>query len=99
MSWWSSASTEQRLTQVDAGIELGMTSRQVALASGTTAHAIRLMASYHSRRFAAAPKAVASKKRRAILHRDRDQFIRGNAVDFWSHEATSTADEIAEVSF
>ena len=30
-SWWSRASTEQKLAQIDGGISLGMTAKQVAM--------------------------------------------------------------------
>lgn len=34
MTWWHNASKGQRLAQIDGGIELGMTAKQIALASG-----------------------------------------------------------------
>lgn len=35
--WWYRATTEQRLAQIDAGIELGMTAAQVAMNCGCLA--------------------------------------------------------------
>jgi len=34
MSWWSNATQEQRLAQIDGGIECGMTSKQIAMCLG-----------------------------------------------------------------
>lgn len=40
ISWWSRASSEQKLAQIDGGIELGMSSRQIALNVGATRAAV-----------------------------------------------------------
>jgi hypothetical protein len=38
VSWWDRASTEQRLEQIEAGIELGMASPDVAVCVGLERH-------------------------------------------------------------
>ncbi len=98
MTWWKNASTSQRLAQIDAGIELGLTARQIALASGVTASVIHHTAGSNGRSLISS-KPVAARKRSAIVRRDRDQFLRGNAVDFWSHEEPRHRNEIDEVAF
>lgn len=34
MTWWNRATVEQKMTQIKAGIELGMTSKQIAMNLG-----------------------------------------------------------------
>lgn len=60
MSFWNLATTAQKLAQIDAGIELGMTSAQVAMNCGCYADAhrdhgfrVRVFAQAHGRRFPA----------------------------------------------
>ena len=57
-SWWNRASVEQRLAQIDGGIELGLTARQVAVFRGLPAEGevdysqrLRSWAMYYGRRF------------------------------------------------
>lgn len=55
MSFWDTASTEQRLAQIDAGIELGMTRKQIAMCLGApldnSANALGAFANRHGRSF------------------------------------------------
>ena len=57
MSFWSTATTEQRLAQIDGGIECGMTSKQIAMCLGAPiygdGHSNRVLvfAQYHGRHF------------------------------------------------
>ena len=51
MTFWKTASKAQKLAQIDAGIELGMTARQVAMNLGTTREALKVWASRNGRNF------------------------------------------------
>ena len=83
-NWWARASTEQRLAQVDAGIELGMTARQVAMASGAnTRSAVWGFARNHGRHFPPSSMASASTRRAAAKKSTRAAYFRGEAVDMW----------------
>lgn len=102
--WWYRASTEQRLAQIDGGIELEMTVRQVALASGahmTHGGTVQAVAREHGRRFPHRPgrsarTGSAAKKRGTLA-----AFMRGEPVNFWSEQPRQgqASDEIAEVTF
>lgn len=85
MSWWANASTEQRLAQIDAGIELGMTARQVAMASGIEdARPISRFAFYHGRKFLeGSNRRSAGMDRSAAKKSARAAYFRGEAVDMW----------------
>ncbi len=56
-TWWKNASTEDRLKQIDAGISLGMTARQVAMNlrvqmyPGSRESAVSRFANNHGRYF------------------------------------------------
>lgn len=50
-SFWQHASVEDKLAQVDGGIELQMTSAQVAKNCGTTPASMRAFAYHHGRTF------------------------------------------------
>lgn len=56
--WWYRATQEQKLAQIDAAIELGMTAKQVAMNCGCyisdrhTSTIVDAFARYHGRRFA-----------------------------------------------
>ncbi|MDO9417000.1 hypothetical protein [Pararhizobium sp.] len=57
-AWWNRASTEERLKQIDAGIELRMTARQIAMNLRVSPYdanpkqsPIDSFAKYHGRRF------------------------------------------------
>lgn len=102
--WWRSASTEQRLAQVDAGIELGMTARQVALVSGARMYGKRGMptvvtnfASFHGRSFHGRYVNAANRRKSALA-----AYNHGEPVDFWSdnlQQRGPQSDELPEVVF
>ena len=50
-NWWHKATRDERLRQIDAGIELGMTGTQIALAVGVPAQTIRDFGNYNGRSF------------------------------------------------
>lgn len=100
--WWHRASTEQRLAQLDGGIECGLTARQIAVISQTTRHAVLQYAHIH-RRPLAASRADASgdggAAYQAKLRRERARrqaYQSGEPVDFW-RESKPATDELAEV--
>lgn len=77
--WWYRASTEQKLAQVDGGIECGLTARQIALfsgidpdKSGPSGNTVRAFALFHGRRFPEANlfKAGRNRKRGRDLKRE-----------------------------
>ena len=85
-SWWHNATTEQRLAQIDGGLECGMTLAQVGMASGTTANAIHYFASAHNRRFPAKGRSTsAGRDRVAANMRDRAAYFSGRPADFWGN--------------
>lgn len=67
MTYWDKATQEQRLAQIDAGISLGMTSKQIAMCLGAPIYengrdnAVSLFAARHGRRFTT-PRATASSR-------------------------------------
>lgn len=86
MNWWDKASTEERLAQIDGGIECCMTSRQVAIASRTSMGAVIGFAARHGRSF---PNVGATPNRRRMgrIVSDRAAYLRGDRVDLWGGEA------------
>ena len=50
-TFWKHASVEQKLAQLDGGIELQMTSAQIAMNVGASAVAVRAFAHHHDRSF------------------------------------------------
>ena len=51
MTFWTSSTDDQKLSQIDGGIECGMTRTQVAMNCGTTMNAVAYFASRHGRTF------------------------------------------------
>lgn len=51
MSFWHTATDEQKLAQIDAAISLGLTSKQCAMNVGTKPSSVRAFASKHNRAF------------------------------------------------
>lgn len=96
-TWWHRASTEQKLAQIDGGIECGMTARQVGLASGrglnVAGWAVASVARRHGRAFPDVGKGNervrAGIKRRGDIGRDRRAFLAGDRVDFFSAQGPS----------
>ena len=69
--WWHRASTEQRLRQLDAGIELGLSSRAIAVCSGLdAAHEsgakVREFSRRHGRKMPYANSAHTSQKMKRV---------------------------------
>ena len=89
--WWHHASTEQKLAQIDAGIELGLTARQVALASGCNWLNLSRVAHYHGRKFAATGYKVQSNVRTAAKKSRQAAYFRGENVDLWRDGAQDRA--------
>lgn len=97
--WWHRASTEQKLAQVDAGIEIGLTARQVALACGVErSQTVTQFANYHERKFTnGAVRAMASLNRHAARKSARAAYFRGEEVDLWRDGVQDRALRHAEV--
>jgi len=75
MSFWETATSTERLRQIDAGIELGMTAKQVAmnfgLHEGTDRHGskkVLYFALNHGRHFKRAQASVSSKQSISMKH-------------------------------
>lgn len=51
MSFWSTATDEQKLQQIDAAVSLGLTSKQVAMNCGTDFTRVLYFAGKHGRKF------------------------------------------------
>lgn len=84
--WWHNASVEQRLAQIDGGIECGLTAGQVAMVSGSTPGAVGSFAIFYGRKFPAKNKASsASIARAGAKKRDRAAYMSGRPVDFWGN--------------
>lgn len=82
MTFWSTATNEQRLVQIDAGIELGMTSKQVAMCLGAPvyvnrANAVLAFANTHGRSFPRVPV-----RRPDIRHSHVDKSRKGGGFRF-----------------
>jgi hypothetical protein len=85
-SWWHNATTEQRLAQIDGGIECGMTVRQVAMASRAPIGTVQTFATRHDRRFPLKTKSTsAGFSRNASKMRDRAAYFSGRPADFWGN--------------
>jgi len=104
--WWYRASIEQRLAQIDGGVECGLTARQVAMVSGVDMdrHPAQVVASFaikHGRHFPNGRFSGVQKTGLRIggIKRDRSQYLRGNNVDFWNGDAHGDPVEVEEVSF
>ncbi len=66
-SWWSRASAEQKLAQIDGGIECGMTAKQVSMNVGASLHhqgaAVREFAHRYNRQMPSVSRAALSGSR------------------------------------
>ncbi len=91
--WWYRASLEQKLAQVDGGIELGLTSNQVAMVSGAKdRYTVKAFGAYHGRHFTTSNYSSLSKARAARfapIHR-RDAYLRGEPSQFWAGGSVDT---------
>lgn len=91
-NWWSNASAEQRLAQIDGGIECGLSAREIAGFSRLTdgVDVIRTFARRHDRRCANQRNAAIGTERRLAAVRARRAFIAGEAIDFWNNAQSDT---------
>ena len=71
--WWDNATREERLAQVRAGAELGMTCEQLAINCGGIANTIHHFARYHNIRFRGSSEA----HKNAVRIANRDVAIAG----------------------
>jgi hypothetical protein len=94
-SWWERASIEQRLAQIDGGIELGMTALQVAMASGfRDGIAVGAFANNHSRFFGRASKNTSRNRAADIKKSAKWAYDHGERVDFWSDRPRDVMDDV-----
>lgn len=97
--WWYGASTEQRLAQIDAAIELGMTAKQCAMNCGCLYDSqsvrpgdrVHGFASYHGRHFngestGKRTAAIVRSRRNTDLKAAKQAYLSGEPVDMWSVE-------------
>ncbi len=86
MSWWDQASVEQRLAQIDGGIECGLSARFVAIASGCSDAKSRYISAFardHGRHFPFGRAAShGGQMRRSELAELKRAYKFGEAVDF-----------------
>lgn len=83
--WWDRASVEQRLAQIDAGIELGMTALQVAMASGSPdGVAVGAFALNHGRHMGRGGKTSSRLRAGGLKRSAKWAYDHGEPVDFWS---------------
>lgn len=80
MTWWHNASKEQRLAQIDGGIELGLMAKQIALVSSASERQIAAYANSHGRYFGKAYKLTRYRRARAELTRFRRDYNSGAPV-------------------
>lgn len=94
--WWDRASIEQRLVQVDAGIELGMTALQIALASGfRDGLEVGKFALNHARHIGRRGKTSTRLRANGVKLRAKWAYDHGEPVDFWSETPRADLDEAA----
>lgn len=83
-NWWANATPEQRLAQIDGGIECGMSARQVAMASGCeNAASLHAFASSYGRQFKQKGGGTNQHLRAYAVRRDRYNYLSGRPVNLW----------------
>lgn len=85
-SWWSNASRDQKLQQIDAGISLGMSAKQIALALGTTTGCINQYGWRHDRSFPTPIEAIRSKANKASKVGSSIRMSRMNGNEEMDHD-------------
>lgn len=85
-SWWSNASREQKLKQIDAGIGLGMSAKQIALVSGTTTECVHQYGWRHDRSFPTTIEAIRSKAIKASKVGSSIRMSRMNGHEETEHD-------------
>lgn len=80
--WWHRATQEQRLAQIDAAIELGMTCPQVAKNCGGSVSAVSGFALNHGRNFSgfSANQRRQIRRKIAIVRWENGRAINGHAA-------------------
>jgi hypothetical protein len=92
ISWWSRASTEQKLAQIDGGIDCGMSARHIATNVGATREAITIFGHRHGRKFVA--KTTSSQNRRAGVLGGLVNARQSGKPDFEMNGAFQIFDEV-----
>lgn len=86
-TWWDRASEDEKLGQIDAGIELGMTARQVGINVGATKETIHSFARYRGRNFpliAGTARSMLMRNKPTVqLRRARRAYFSGEPVNLW----------------
>jgi hypothetical protein len=77
MTFWQTATTEQKLAQIDGGIECGMNSVQIAMNCGTYCEAVITLGAYHGRKI---PRNYGEKSKRRKSERTRCENMKRNSV-------------------
>ena len=78
LSWWACASTQQKLAQIDGGIELGLSGRHIAINVGAPRAAVLDFGHRHGRTFLAGATAA---QRRADLAAGLERARRRGKLD------------------
>jgi hypothetical protein len=84
--WWHHASEAERLAQIDAAIELGMTARQCAMNCGAALSAVRYLANSCGRFFPNTGTSTPSHRRARSLSADKRAYLRGEPINMWGVE-------------
>ena len=89
MTFWKTATTEQKLDQIDGGIECGINTSQIAANLGSTRIAVRDFAYRHGRSFPGnSGQAIGRNSRAYAVERTKCEAIKRNTPRFGSpHEA------------
>lgn len=85
-TWWHRATEAQKLTQIDAALELGVNFAALARNLGTTPGNVYAFARRHGRRFISlrrSEQCYVSAKKRRVRDLQRAYWL-GEPVDFWS---------------
>ena len=88
MSFWNKATQEQKLAQIDGGIECGMNTSQIAANLGSTRVAVRDFAYRHGRSFPGnSGQAIGRNSRAYAVERTKCEIFKRNTSRFGSpHE-------------
>lgn len=85
-SWWSNASKAEKLKQIDAGISLGMSAKQIALALGTTTECIHQYGWKNDRSFPTPMSVIRSKAIKASKANSSIRMSRMNGHEETEHD-------------
>ncbi len=91
MAWWKNASTDERMAQVEGGLECSMTAAQIATASRTTRQEVIAFGEEHGLRFRERRGANQPKKppspifdRAQVREPGADEFQMDDALEGWA---------------